>query len=216
MNSYWKCRPRATERGLHAPLRLSNGDPLLVQSDVGQGRALFWLTSANMTWNNLPAKPDYVPLMLNLSLFAAGGERSTTQLLVGQCILHADQGELGSGVVQRPDGASVKVDRTDVSGGAAVVYSGTDRPGFYGVTAGRDRFIDAVNIDPRESDLSPADAGSVRQLLGDGVKITARVEDALADLGARPPREYAPLVMFIVLIVLSLETIVAMLFRGQT
>lgn len=218
VNSYWKCRPRATERELHAPLRLSNGDPLLIQSDVGQGRALFWLTSANMAWNNLPAKPDFVPLMLNLTLFAAGGDRSTTNLLIGQSILHLDQGKepRSAGVVQRPDGASVKVDWTDTSGGTAVVYAGTDRPGFYGVTAGRERFIDAVNIDPRESDLAPVDATVVRRLLGDDVRFAAQVEDALADLGTRPPREIAPLIMVVLLMVLSLETIMAMLFRGQS
>lgn len=218
VNAYWKCRPRAADRALHVPLRVSNGDPLLIQSDVGQGRVLFWLTSGNMAWNNLPAKPDYVPLMLNLTLFAAGCDRNARDLLVGQTVFHADQGDetRNAGVIQRPDGGSVKVDWTSTPDAAAVAYSGTDRPGFYGVTVGRERFIYAVNIDPREGNLSPADATVVRQALGDDTKIVVRVDDVLIDLGARPPREIAPLIMFVLLIVLSLETIVAMLFRGQS
>jgi hypothetical protein len=197
---------------------LSNGDPLLVNSDVGQGRVLSWLTSVNMAWSNLPAKPDFVPLMLNLTLFAAGCDRNARDVLVGDSLFHVEQGTEArdAGAVRRPDGASVTLDWTAAPHGLAVAYSGTDRPGFYDVTLGRNRFIDAVNIAPRESDLSLADEAIVRRLLGDDARIATQVEDSLTDLAIRPPREIAPLIMVVLVVAFAFETIVAMLFRGPS
>lgn len=218
VRGYWGIQPWTPGGSLHVPIRLSNGDPLLIQSEVGQGRVLTWLTSANMTWNNLPAKPDYVPLMLNLTLYAAGCDRNARDLVVGQSIVHIEDVSPASppGVVLRPDGPSIKVDWTPVQSNTALVYHDTDRPGFYVVTAGKDRSYDAVNIDPRESDLTVADDAILLAKLGPNARTATNPGQVVSDLGSRPPREWAPLFMVLLLALLSTETLLATVFRGRT
>jgi len=218
VRAFWKIRPSSGPQPPRIPMSLSNGDPLLIQSDVGQGRVLAWLTSANMAWNNLPAKPDYVPLMLNVTLYAAGIDRSAGDLSIMQPIVHvgAATETRQAGAVQRPDGESVKVDWTPSEDASALVYRQTDRPGFYIVTAGRDRSFAAVNADPRESDLTIADEMAVRRCLGPIAKIVVEPGDVVAELGVRPPREAAPFFMVLLLALVSTETILTTLFGGRT
>jgi hypothetical protein len=218
IRTFWRVGAAPDGPSLRAPIRLSNGDPLLIQSDVGQGRVLAWLTSANMAWNNLPAKPDYVPLMLNLSLYAAGCDRSAKDLLIGQSIVHSDGDSQTRqpGVVQRPDGATIKVDWSAAQDDMAIVYRQTDRPGLYVVTGGRKRSFDAVNVDPRESDLSLADEATVESRLGSATTIARDSNAEVVEIGGRPLRELAPLFTVLLLTLVAAETLLATLFGGRS
>ena len=42
-----------------------DGEPAIVASTLDRGRVVLFTTTANMDWSNLPAKGDYVSLMLN-------------------------------------------------------------------------------------------------------------------------------------------------------
>ncbi len=67
----------ATPTGGRVLMHLGNGQPLLVEKEVGKGRVLLFTTSADSAWNNLPLKAGYVPLMQSLVTYMAGGSRGT-------------------------------------------------------------------------------------------------------------------------------------------
>ena len=56
-------------------ISLANGDPLLLEQKVGNGRVLFMTTSADRDWNDLPVKTAYLPLIQSLTNYLAGGKR---------------------------------------------------------------------------------------------------------------------------------------------
>ena len=66
-----------TPTGGRALIRLSNGQPLLVEKEVGKGRVLLLTSSADSAWNNLPLKTGYVPLVQSLVTYMAGGSQGS-------------------------------------------------------------------------------------------------------------------------------------------
>jgi hypothetical protein len=53
-------------------LSLGNGDPLLVQANLGKGQLFLFTSSANIKWNDLPLKAAYLPLIQGLIKEAVG------------------------------------------------------------------------------------------------------------------------------------------------
>ena len=49
--------------------RLENGDPLLVEKKWGKGVVMFLTTSIDTDWNNLPARPSYLPFVQQISTY---------------------------------------------------------------------------------------------------------------------------------------------------
>ena len=55
--------------GLTVLARLENGDPLLVEKKWGKGVVMFLTTSIDTDWNNLPARPSYLPFVQQISTY---------------------------------------------------------------------------------------------------------------------------------------------------
>ena len=53
-------RVRADEED-DVPLRLGNGDPLLLEHALGAGRVLLFASTIDNVWNDLPISPLFVP-----------------------------------------------------------------------------------------------------------------------------------------------------------
>ena len=66
---------RTTAPGKSALISLANGDPLLIEQKVGAGRVMFFSTSADRDWSDLPVKTAYLPLIQSLTNYLAGGKR---------------------------------------------------------------------------------------------------------------------------------------------
>ena len=66
---------RISASGKSVLIALANGDPLLVEQRVGNGRVLFMTTSADRDWSDLPVKTAYLPLIQSLTHYLAGGKR---------------------------------------------------------------------------------------------------------------------------------------------
>ena len=49
--------------------RLQNGNPLLVEKKVGKGVVMFWATTIDTDWTNLPARPSYLPFVQQVSTY---------------------------------------------------------------------------------------------------------------------------------------------------
>ena len=65
---------RAQARG--KPLiALANGDPLLAEHKVGDGKVMLVTTTADRDWTDLPLKTAYLPLVQAITQYLAGGKR---------------------------------------------------------------------------------------------------------------------------------------------
>src|SRR5262249_30939500 len=61
-----------------------NGDPALIEVPHGRGRVLLWTGSMQMDWSSPPAKPDFVPLVMNMVAYAAGDDAAARNVRIGE------------------------------------------------------------------------------------------------------------------------------------
>jgi hypothetical protein len=57
-----------------ALISLADGEPLLIEQTVAAGRVLFFTTSADRDWSDLPVKTAYLPLIQSLTQYLAGAK----------------------------------------------------------------------------------------------------------------------------------------------
>lgn len=150
--------------------RLDDGAPALVEKAAGAGKVLVWASSLDEYWTDLPLQPVFLPFIHELAKYAGryGDARSWFQ--AGDVLDLSRHGELtapfvagaGAGgadqplVLESPSGH-----RTPLTAGGTDHLATLSEQGFYelrglGTAAGSGRPI-AVNVDPKESDLSHFD-----------------------------------------------------------
>ncbi len=177
-------------------LRYLDGQPAIVTRTLGRGRVCYVSTTANMEWNNLPAKGDFVGLVMSLTAYLAPRRGEQRNVLVGEPLHEPlpavvagsavplrvtppsapESGPSPTGVTDRDlFAAGVLSARTVREGdGFALHFEDTGRAGIYAVSLGSAQM------------LGNADPGS-RQAWGDpNRKQSAVVRDSLA--GARVSR----------------------------
>ena len=150
--------------------KLDDGSPALVEKTVGGGKILMWASSLDEYWTDLPLQPVFLPFVHELAKYAGryGDARSWFQ--AGDVLDLSRHGELtapfvadGGGdastaalVLESPSGH-----RTPLTPSGPEHLATLSEQGFYelrglGTAAGSGRPI-AVNVDPKESDLSHFD-----------------------------------------------------------
>lgn len=172
---FWRCDPDSQAGRARTLLRLTSGEPAVVAHDLGRGRVVTMLTGADMGWSNLPAKPDYVPLILNLASHATGGRTDTHTLLVSRPFTaRLSAQDVGRSCdVLRPDGHEIPVEIEPHGDAAAVVYGDTETPGFYALAIGDETSHFAVNINANDSRLTALDEKAIRGLFGERAQLAA-------------------------------------------
>jgi hypothetical protein len=144
--------------------RLMTGAPFLLEKTVGRGRVLLFTTSADADWGNLPLRPLFLPLLHRSLLLLAGGEPGAFDRLVGE-----------AAKVPAPTVATAPPEVTDPRGevsrptgeGAELSTAPLMIPGVFRVKgSGVGDYLFAVNVDPREGDLTPADPGLFEERFG--------------------------------------------------
>jgi hypothetical protein len=126
---------RMTAAGKSTLISLSNGDPLLVEHKVGEGRVMFLTTSADRDWSDLPLKTAYLPLIQALTSYLAGGKRGAidTGIAVGEPkTLPMPAGYVGKTVKltkpnKQPGETTVVADKDR----AQATFKDNDRAGIY-------------------------------------------------------------------------------------
>ncbi|MBC7351011.1 MAG: BatA domain-containing protein [Thermogutta sp.] len=153
---YVKIKADETD-GARVLLRLDGeGDPLLVEKQVGDGIVLFLGTSVHVGWTNFPLRPIFAPLMARLAFYLAGGEPTQSAGLAGQPLVIPFLGQIPPGVVEvtPPSGSLMRFNIDPQS--KEFRYSDTHQIGVYqfrllaSVRPVQKAF--AVNVDPDESD----------------------------------------------------------------
>lgn len=164
--------------------------PALVEKKIDDGLVMALTTTADGDWNNWPADPSFVVTMLELARYVARPVAGGGQVVTGEPIrepLDVRRHEAAVKVVPPPDDRPVtkRAEPAPNGKGLAVEYTATDRRGFYELLrqlhdGTPDPLLVAVNLDPRESDLRPADLAAVRQRLAPAQVEVVRGVRALA------------------------------------
>jgi hypothetical protein len=144
--------------------RFEDGTPALVERPLGAGQVLFWNTTADDTWSDLPRRRCYVPLVdRTLAYLSAGGVRR--QFTVGQPINLPVPAQAADALhVTGPDGTNVPARRVTAGTQTVLHLDGVSRPGIYRVESagdGNKGFAFAVNTGREASDLMPMDADAL-------------------------------------------------------
>ncbi len=131
-------------------LRLAGGPPLLIERAVGAGRVLLLTSPLDRDWNDLALHPLFVRFLGDATTWLAGIRIDAANAVVGG-LLTASLGDRAGAQVFDPQGRrALTLDES-----AGNLRFSPDQAGFYEVRGGgRSDFI-AVNVDARESDLSP-------------------------------------------------------------
>jgi len=165
--------------------RFDDGSPALMERRTGAGRALLWMSTLDLGWNDLPVKPVFLPFVHTMTRYLADYSEAPTSLTVGQVVPAARRVSIapqrGATIAVAPSGARVTVGAED---GALELTE----QGFYDVRtqgAGADTAMTlASNVDLTESNLTAMDP---RELVA---SVTGRIASPTGALGdARPSDE---------------------------
>jgi hypothetical protein len=168
--------------------RLDDGQPLLVQRDVEQGKVLLLGTSAHVDWSNLPLRPIFLPLLVKLTYELAGVEQNRHALLAGSpLLLPLDGPTRPSGVEILPPGGEVIRRKTENEQGEPLTtfrYDDTHQIGVYELrllnSGGQRQIGYAVNVDPDEADPAKIQREDLRRRFGRTPLVFAENPDDLS------------------------------------
>jgi hypothetical protein len=179
---------------------------------IGTGRVVAWTTSLDDSWNDLPLKPVYLPLVHQLTRYLGQYEQTSAWSTVGQVVdLTAAYKAKTDRVVVTPAN-----DRVRMPAGDSSVLE-LNEHGVYEIrsannASGRPDRI-AVNIDPAESDLTPLDpAELVAAATGRAAQAAAIAADAPAEISPEEAEKTQNAWWYMLvggLLLLAAETVVA-------
>ncbi|RPI06884.1 MAG: VWA domain-containing protein [Ignavibacteriae bacterium] len=140
-------------------ITLTNGYPFLIDEPVFQGRLLLSSVAANIEWSDLPLKGLFVPLMHRSLAYLAQEPETGHSLVVGGEINFPVRTAIPQKLIlTKPGNVDILLNPQTAAAEKRVRFTGTDLPGIYSVKSDHalvDKF--AVNNDPEESNISPAD-----------------------------------------------------------
>ena len=143
-----------------ASLDDADKSPLLVERAYDRGRVFLWTTTIDDAWTDIPDSPtSFIPLTHELLRYAGHGRESRREIGVGDTLVAEVTSFPRTPSLVRPDGT-----RRQLDGEPAEVAEGVwhlpaigpvDRVGIWAVESeGAPDYRFAVNLDPREGDLS--------------------------------------------------------------
>lgn len=211
ISSYFEVSPV----GGRTLMRLSDGNPLLVEKTLGKGRVLLLTSTADSAWNNLPLKTGYVPLVQSLvTNMAGGGSGSIDTGITAGTVKRWAAGAVHAGKRLRvvdPRRGENDVTLEPADGKAAGAFRGNHFAGIYRVVSpggGLDvPALYAVNPPPVESRPERIGADELARKLGP-VDHEVLSAGALADGGSRTDLALA-------LVVVLLATLLFESWLGQ-
>lgn len=196
-------------------LRYTNDDAALVAGRRGKGRVLVWTTTANMDWNNLPAKGDFVSLSVATVSWLAPARGGHRNLHVGDSIVEpltpaqtgmphqvrsAERGTHATSLVPRDKGL-------------ALTAGPIERAGAYDAQIGTETRRFAVNVRSDESNLDVVDEQALIDALGFPVRFVGGPE--ATTVTAARAGELAPATLYLVAALLFLEMWLAFRFGSR-
>ncbi|GAB6186992.1 BatA domain-containing protein [Thermopirellula anaerolimosa] len=201
-----------------------DGDPWLMERQVGDGSTLFLATNVHVDWTNLPLRPIFVPLIARLTFHLAGGEPARYNADAGGVIVLPFEGRIPPTAVEvlPPSGALSRVQVSEKTGGTKEFrYDDTHQVGVYvfrlleSVRPSQTAF--AVNCDADEADPAAVSREDLEKLLEGTPVIFAENPEDLSGTFAllRQGRSLSEWFLGAVLIGLIFETFVSNWFSPK-
>ena len=151
-------------------LAFSTGDPAIIETRVGAGKSILIATPLDQSWGNWAVWPSFLPLIQELTFYAVSTAGGGDELLVGEPWQRTMQtrGADVNATVTRPNGETEPARSSPNANLTDFHYDRTDRSGAYQLQFGpplnrKDSF--AVNVDPRESNLTRLERDEVEKAL---------------------------------------------------
>ncbi len=166
-----KVTPGANDRVLIAT---EDGEPLLIEQRIGTGRLLLLCTSLDNSWSDLPVQPVFVSFMAEAAGWLTGDEAFGSRQTAGAVLPLAQAGATVGQVID-PEGQQL----LSLSATRSVQSVRLERSGFYQVVTPARESLLAVNIDERESDLTPTDAALLERW-----RVAAKAAETVAPAAA--------------------------------
>jgi len=155
---YFKTEPLTPESALAF---FDDGNPAILERKVGAGKVILFTSSLDAEWNNLPVKAIFLPLIYQTLDYVASERKGQKSLLVGDSVplRNAQLTPLNNSdcAVKYPSGKKVVPDGD--------VFYDTSEPGIYEIRKNSKTSYVAVNVDPRESDLTPIPPDELQDLV---------------------------------------------------
>ncbi len=128
--------------------RLSNGEPAVIEKQIGKGRVLLFASPPDNVWCDLPVRPGFVPLLNQLVRYLGQvGDEPAYYTVPANAPL------AGPSAVIDPHGKRLAEEEPSLQARSAFAKLG--EAGFYEIRRQGESGYIAANADPRESDLTP-------------------------------------------------------------
>ncbi len=167
--TYYPLAPVADESA-KVILRFGNGDPALVERQVGLGKVIVAASGAGTTWNQLPLKPVYVPYVYQLLSYLGQGATAHRNLRLDESMfLSLPLTDANKSVrITPPNGKATAQNSTLGAQGVTFSYADTAHAGVYRVAVANSKTTDAfaVGRPPDEGNLTYADPVAAAQAAG--------------------------------------------------
>jgi hypothetical protein len=147
------------------------GEPFLMFRPHGRGAVMLFSVSADRSWSDYPLSPFFLPIMHQLTQYAAGvgaGKSyiwATESLALREYLPEATH----NSTIMGPDSKPVSLRSTVVEGGTDIYAEGLTKPGYYTLStpgAGPAKPALAVNIPRVESDLTSVAQQDIPEIVG--------------------------------------------------
>jgi hypothetical protein len=195
--------------------RLTDGTPLLLDKQIGEGHVLLLASGFDNLTNDLPLHPVFVAFVDRAARYLAGTERLRGSRLVDSYVQLRANAEpaaaVGSVEVIDPDGHRPLT----LNEARTAQTLRMEHAGFYQIhfANGKDAVI-GVNPDRRESDLAPM-PDDVQQLWsGSSSGVEARAENRVASEETKEPVSLWWYVMLLAFLAAMAETVFASRYMG--
>lgn len=162
--TYFPLEPVSDDTNLNAVrvmARFNNGEPAMVERQVGLGHVVLAASSAGRGWNDLPLQSTYVPLVYQLTFYLGQGSTSHRNLRIDEPLfLSLPLKDANKQVrITGPDGRATTQNSSLDARGVTFRYEQTGRAGVYRVnvtgSATQDAF--AVGLPGGEANLAYAE-----------------------------------------------------------
>ncbi len=162
-------------------LSLSNGEPLLLEKEIGSGRILLFTALPDLAWTDLPVRGIFVPLLHRILIYLTEEVSQNLEATVGKAlVLSIPREDLSKEiVVTSPVGMETKVIPDYVR--EQIMIEQIESIGVHTVTLGGEPFSSFVaNLDGREDPYRRLSTDQLEDLFGDETaRIVVPKEDAV-------------------------------------
>ena len=212
---YFAVQQHLNTPGVKTLISFQDGQPFLIEKSLGRGRVMFFASSADRDWTDLPTRTAFVPLVHGVLGYMANLSSASQRpkiVMPEPAILSGRRMDLGATVtIHTPDGQE-QLTRYVTEGTQTIArFADYSVPGLYRVTTPSGPDLLAVNATRAESNFEKLQNTDLQTRFH---PLTLVIEDektlGRADVGSQLPiREFSALFMLALVAVLVVENVYA-------